>query len=56
MHTARHTFATMGLTFGVDIYTISNLLGHSKVTTTQVYADVVNEKKEEAVNLMDKVF
>lgn len=55
-HTARHTFATMGLTLGVDIYTISNLLGHSKITTTQIYADVVNEKKVEAVNLMNKVF
>lgn len=46
----------MGLTLGVDIYTISNLLGHSKITTTQIYADVVNEKKVEAVNLMNKVF
>jgi integrase len=55
-HTARHTFATMQLTLGGDIYTVSKLLGHSNVKTTQVYAEVVNQKKQEAINLFDGIF
>ena len=49
-HTARHTFATMALTQGVDLYTVSKLLGHKDISTTQVYAKIIDSKKEEAVN------
>ncbi len=55
-HTSRHTFATMMLTLGADLYTTSKLLGHSNVKTTQIYAKIVDSKKVEAVNLVDKVF
>lgn len=55
-HIARHTFATTLLTLGADIYTTSKLLGHQNLRTTQIYAEVVNNKKVEAVNLLDKVF
>ena len=55
-HTSRHTFATMMLTLGADIYTTSKLLGHSKVETTTIYAKIVNKKKDDAVNLVDSVF
>ena len=49
-HTARHTFATMMLELDVDIYTVSKLLGHRSVATTQIYARVVDKKKREAVS------
>ena len=55
-HCARHTFATMMLTLGADIYTTSNMLGHSNVATTKIYAKIIDEKKVEAVGLMDNLF
>ena len=55
-HLSRHTFATILLTLGADIYTTSKLLGHKNLRTTQIYAEVVSKKKVEAVNLMDNVF
>ncbi len=48
-HSSRHTFALLMLDLGVDIYTLSKLLGHRKVTTTQVYAHILDRKKQEAV-------
>lgn len=51
-HRSRHTFATMMLTLGVDIYTVSKLLGHSRVTTTQIYGNIVDQKKREAVDMI----
>lgn len=55
-HTSRHTFATMMLTLGADLYTVSKLLGHSSVKHTQIYSRIINRKKDEAVNLADSVF
>lgn len=49
-HTARHTFAVLMLSAGVDIYTLSKLLGHKSINTTQVYADIIDSKRKEAVN------
>lgn len=55
-HCSRHTFATMMLTLGADIYTVSKLLGHATVTTTQVYAQIIDQKKVDTVNLVDNLF
>ena len=55
-HCSRHTFATMMLTLGADIYTVSKLLGHTKVETTQIYAKIINKKKDDAVSLIDAAF
>ncbi len=55
-HTARHTFATMMLTLGADLFTTSKLLGHADVKMTQVYAKIINQKKDDAVNLVNGLF
>ena len=49
-HCFRHTFATLQLSNGTDIYTVSKLLGHTNVSTTQIYAKVVDSKKQKAAN------
>lgn len=52
-HCARHTFAVSLLSKNVDIYTVSKLLGHRELATTQIYAKVMDQKKEEAVDLLN---
>lgn len=54
-HCSRHTFATMSLTCGIDLYTVSKSLGHSHIGTTQIYAEITDTKKKEAVAKLPKL-
>ena len=54
-HCARHTYAILQLQHGADIYTVSKLLGHANLKTTQIYADIVDQKRKEAVNRLNQI-
>jgi len=54
-HCARHTNATLLLTSGTDLYTVSKLLGHKDIKTTQIYAKIIDEKKRQAVNSIPNI-
>ncbi|WP_219921559.1 site-specific integrase [Rufibacter sp. XAAS-G3-1] len=55
-HCFRHTYATLQISMGTDLYTVSKLLGHRDLKTTQVYAKVMDKAKQEAagkIKLLD---
>jgi integrase len=49
-HLSRHTFATLNLTSGNEIYTVSKLLGHKSLKTTEIYSNIIDEKKKQAMD------
>jgi integrase len=54
-HVGRHTFATMALTYGADLYVVSKLLGHRRIETTEIYAKVIDKTKRDAVDMLPKL-
>ena len=55
-HCSRHTAATLLLTLGADLYTVSKILGHQSIRMTEVYAKIVDKKKIETMNLVNNMF
>lgn len=54
-HCARHTFATLCLTHDIDLYTVSKLLGHRDIKSTQIYAKLIDKKKDEAIDKLPEL-
>lgn len=53
MHVGRHTFATLALSSGVRIETVSRMLAHSNITTTQIYAKVLQKDVDEGFDILE---
>ena len=55
-YSSRHTFATLNLTQGADLYVVSQLLGHKEIRTTEGYAEIIDVKRMEAMYMIDSLF
>ncbi len=54
-HMSRHTYATLNLTSGNDIYTVSKLLGHKSVKITEIYVKIIDDKNKQAANNLPNI-
>lgn len=54
-HNSRHSFGTLALTSGIDIYTVSKLMTHKDLTTTQAYAKIIDQKKRTEINKLPAI-
>lgn len=54
-HSTRHTFAVTALTLGMSIETVSDIMGHSDLNTTQIYAKIIDEKRIEEMSKWNKL-
>ncbi|MDB9004129.1 tyrosine-type recombinase/integrase [Parabacteroides distasonis] len=52
---ARHTFATLSLALGIDLYTVCKLLGHKNIISTQVYTKIIDASKRQAIDRFNGV-
>lgn len=55
-HCSRHSFASLALSNNISIYTISKLMGHSKVETTQIYSNLLDSSRKEAIDSLPSIF
>lgn len=55
-HTARHTFATVMLNADVPIEVVSRMLGHHNISTTEIYAKILNKTVATAITKQDEIF
>ncbi|MCF8076084.1 MAG: tyrosine-type recombinase/integrase [Desulfotignum sp.] len=53
LHALRHTFATRQIQENVDLYTLSKLLGHADVSTTQIYLHLVQKDLDDAMRVLE---
>ncbi|MDT8379060.1 MAG: tyrosine-type recombinase/integrase [Desulfotignum sp.] len=53
LHALRHTFASRQIQKGVDLYTLSKLLGHANVSTTQIYLHLVQKDLDDAMRVLE---
>ena len=54
-HSGRHTFATLALSNGIDLYTVSKMLGHKSIKMTEIYAKIINKTVEEAITKLPRL-
>ncbi len=54
MHSGRHSYAVISIEMGADIYVLSKMLGHTSITTTEIYAKLVDKRKDELVKLWNE--
>ena len=52
-HLSRHSFAVLALNYGMPIESVSKILGHTNITTTQIYAKVTNAKLENDISVFE---
>ena len=52
-HLSRHSFAVLALNYGMPIESVSKILGHTNITTTQIYAKVTNAKLENDISAFE---
>ena len=55
-HDLRHTFAVLLLLHGTDLYTIMKLMRHKRISSTEIYLDVLPESKDDSANKLNYLF